>query len=202
MKLKLTELVELSFFFCLSKKPGEILIFVTKIAKFWIFACFSRKMAIFRFRHALWRNNYVTPWPIVLLLVYSDIGIQYLSIDSNKYCCNNPLVRRVTKNSLARRGLKCAFSVSRMAIDDRFAPRLFHFDATFFFQTFNQYDILGLMYIFDNWQFSLTLSPRAALTFFFLLPPFGHKIGQREFWRKKKHSSDLLWTDIYEVSFA
>ena len=93
----LQNLFELSFSFYIGKKPGEIPIFrtfITKFWNFWIFAYFSRKIAIFKFRHALWRHNYVTPWPIVLILVCMD----------SKNWCNKPLplVRRVTKNSLVR----------------------------------------------------------------------------------------------------
>ena len=48
MMLNLQNILELPFSFCIGKKTGEILIFKTFIAKFWIFAYFSQKIAIFR----------------------------------------------------------------------------------------------------------------------------------------------------------
>ena len=81
MILKLTEHVGITTFLlyiCISKKPGEILIFRTFIAKFWIFAYFSQKIAIFRYGIFLWRHNYVTPWLIVLILVCMNREGPYL----------------------------------------------------------------------------------------------------------------------------
>ena len=83
--LKLTEHVGITIFFCISKKPGEILIFRTFIAKFWIFwifAYFSQKIAIFRSGMFLWRYNYVTPWSIEIILVCMDREGPYLPIDT------------------------------------------------------------------------------------------------------------------------
>ena len=74
--------LELPFPFCISKKPGEILIFRTFIAKFWIFANFTQKIAIFRSGMFLWRHNYVTPWPIVLILVCMNKEGPYLHTDT------------------------------------------------------------------------------------------------------------------------
>ena len=108
--------LELQFYFCISKNPGEILIFRTFVAKFCIFA-FPKKIAIFRSGMFLWRHNYVTPWPIVLILVCMNRDGPYLPIDtkinfigvrfgkSREGMQQPPLVRRVTKNSLVRRGL-------------------------------------------------------------------------------------------------
>ena len=44
--LKLTDMLELPFPICINKKQGEILIFRNFIAKFWIFAYFTQKVAI------------------------------------------------------------------------------------------------------------------------------------------------------------
>ena len=67
----------------------------------------------------LWRHNYVTPWPILLILVCMNRKGPYLPIDTKINfiggsvrkiegggCNNPPLVRRVTKNSFVRRGIK------------------------------------------------------------------------------------------------
>ena len=88
------------------------------MAKFWIFAYFLQKITIFRSGLFLWRHNYVTPWPIVLILVCMNREGQYLPIDTKINLIEGsvrknlgrglqlpPLVRRVTKNSLVRRGL-------------------------------------------------------------------------------------------------
>ena len=81
----LQNMLELPFFFCISKKPGEILIFRTFIVKFWIFwifAYFTQNIAIFRSGMFLWRHNYVTPWPIALILVCMSREGPYLPIDT------------------------------------------------------------------------------------------------------------------------
>ena len=81
----LTEHVGITIFLLYKKKPGEILIFRTFIAKFWIFAYFTQKSlfsSIFRSGMSLWRHNYVTPWPIVLILVCMDREGRYLPIDT------------------------------------------------------------------------------------------------------------------------
>ena len=84
--LKLTEHVGITISLLYQQKPGEILIFRTFIAKFWIFFAVLRKKSqlssIFRFGVSLWRHNYVTPWPIVLILVYMDREGPYLPIDT------------------------------------------------------------------------------------------------------------------------
>ena len=108
--LKLTEQVGITIFLLYKQKPGEILIFRTFIAKFWIFffwifAYFSQKIDIFRSGMFLWRHNYVMPWSIVLILVCMDRSI-------STYWYQNqgrglpPLVKHVTNNSLVTRGLK------------------------------------------------------------------------------------------------
>ena len=61
-----------------NKQKSEILIFKTFIAKFWIFPIFRKKV-----RHVfLWRHNYVTHWPIVLILVCLTREDPYLSTDT------------------------------------------------------------------------------------------------------------------------
>ena len=59
-----------------------LLIFRTLLAKFWIFAYFLQKIAIFRSGMFLWRHNYVTPWPIVLILKCMNREGPYLLIDT------------------------------------------------------------------------------------------------------------------------
>ena len=114
----LQNMLELPLSFCIIKKPGEILIFRTFfIAKFWIFAYFSQKNAILRSGMFLWRHNYITPWPIVLILVCMSREGPYLRIDTKTISlglrfgkspggCNNPPGKTCYKNSLVRRGLK------------------------------------------------------------------------------------------------
>ena len=82
--LNLQNMLELPFSFCISKKPGEILIFRTFVAKFGIFVYFSqkKKVALFRSGMFLWRHNYVTPWPYVLILVCMNREGPYLPIDT------------------------------------------------------------------------------------------------------------------------
>ena len=82
MMLKLTEHVDITIFLSYKQKPDEILIFRTFIAKFWIFVYFSQNIAIFRSGMFLWRHNYVTPWPIVLILVCLNREGPYLPIDT------------------------------------------------------------------------------------------------------------------------
>ena len=76
-------MLELSFSFCISKKPDEILIFRIFIATFWIFVYFLQNIAIFRSGMFLWRHDYVTPWPILLILVCMNREGPYLPIDTN-----------------------------------------------------------------------------------------------------------------------
>ena len=115
----LQNMLELPFSFCISKKPGEILIFRTYMAKFWIFAYFAQNIAIFRSAMFLWRHNYVTPWLIVLILVCMSREDPYLPIDTKinfigvrfgksgeGVATNPPWLEVVTKNSLVRRGLR------------------------------------------------------------------------------------------------
>ena len=96
--LKLTEHIRITIFLSYKQKnPGDILIFRTFIAKFWIFwifAYFPQKIAIFRSGMFLWRHNYVTPWPIVLILVCMDRGGPYLPIDT-KINFIGDLVRKI-----------------------------------------------------------------------------------------------------------
>ena len=80
--LKLTEHVGITIFLLYKQKLGEILKFRTFIVKFWIFAYFTQNIAIFRSGMFLWRHNYVTPWPIVLILVCMTREGQYLLIDT------------------------------------------------------------------------------------------------------------------------
>ena len=85
--LKITEHVGITIFLLyLSKKTGEMLIFRIFIAKFWIFLIFAyfsqKKSKFFRSGMFLWRHNYGTPWPIVLILVCMDRGGPYLPIDT------------------------------------------------------------------------------------------------------------------------
>ena len=96
MKLKLTEHVWIIIPFWISKTPGKIPIFRTFIAKFWIFwiiVYFSGKSSIFGFRHALWHHNYVTSWPIVLILVCLDRGGQYPFIDTKTKCTGGSVAK-------------------------------------------------------------------------------------------------------------
>ena len=92
MMLKLTEHVGITIFLLYKqkkkkkkKKNGEILKFRTFIAQFWVFWIFAyvpQKIAIFRSGMFSWHHNYLTPWPIVLILVYMDRGDPYLPIDT------------------------------------------------------------------------------------------------------------------------
>ena len=81
--LKLTEHVGITIFLLYQQKTrwnSDIQNFYSEI---WIFAYFSQKIAIFRSSIFLWRHNYVTPWPIVLILVCMNREGPYLPIDSN-----------------------------------------------------------------------------------------------------------------------
>ena len=81
--LKLTEHVGITIFLLYKQKnPGEIVIFRTFIAKFRIFAYFTQNISIFRSGMFLWRHNYVTPWPIVLILVCMSREGPYLPNDT------------------------------------------------------------------------------------------------------------------------
>ena len=68
----LRNIFKFSFFFCISKTPGEILLFRT-----FNFGLFFTKIAIFRFRHVLWRHNYITARAILFVCI--DWGDQYFS---------------------------------------------------------------------------------------------------------------------------
>ena len=102
--LKLTEHVGIAIFFCISKTPVKFWYsnFYSDILNFWIFAYFTQKIAIFRAGMFLWRHNYLTPLPIVLILVCMDREGPYLPIDTKINFvgvnsenlgrgCNNPL---------------------------------------------------------------------------------------------------------------
>ena len=122
--LKLTEHVGIAIFLLYKQKPREILIFRTFTAKFWIFAYFTQNIIIFGsgmfLWHLLWHHNYVTPWPIVLILVCMrregpnlpfDTKINFIGVrfgKSTEGVVTTLLVRRVTKNSLVRRRLNRA----------------------------------------------------------------------------------------------
>ena len=79
-------MLELPFSFCISKKTrwnSDIQNFYSEILIFFlIFAYFSQKISIFRSGMFLWRHNYVTLWPIVLILVCMDRKRPYLPIDT------------------------------------------------------------------------------------------------------------------------
>ena len=80
MKRKLTEHALISIFFMHRQKiwwNSNIQTFDSKILK--IRPSFKKKRNC-RFRDDLWRNIYVTPWPILLILVWMDRRDQYLSI--------------------------------------------------------------------------------------------------------------------------
>ena len=112
----LQNMFELSFAFCISKKPDQILIFRSFMVKCWISPIF-RKISQFSCLAFLWRHNYVTPWLTVLILVCMYREGPYLPIDtkinfigvrfekSREGVVTLPLVRSGTKNSLVRRGL-------------------------------------------------------------------------------------------------
>ena len=71
MMLKLTEHVGITIFLLYKQKTrwnSDIQNFYSEIWICWIFAYFPQKIAIFRSGMFLWRHNYVTPWPIVLIL--------------------------------------------------------------------------------------------------------------------------------------
>ena len=86
MMLKLTEHVGITIFLLYKQKIrwnsdiqnfySEILIFLN------VRLYFSQKIAIFRSGMRLWRHNYVTPWPIELILVCIDREGPYLPIDT------------------------------------------------------------------------------------------------------------------------
>ena len=82
MKLKLMEHIWI-IIFPLNKQKKKYpvkfwyQIFYGEILNF--FAYFSRKIAIFSFRQALWRHNYVTAEPILFILVFINRRDQYLS---------------------------------------------------------------------------------------------------------------------------
>ena len=93
--LKLTEHVRITIFLLYKQNTqwnsdiqnfnSEILIFKKN---FYLF--FAEKIEIFRSGMFLWRHNYVTHWPIVLILVCMDRGGPYLPIDTKGGGCNNP----------------------------------------------------------------------------------------------------------------
>ena len=80
--LKLTEHVWITIFLLYKQKNRWNSDFRTFIAKFWIFAYFMQNIAIFRSGMFLWRQNYVTPWPIVLILVCMSREGPHLLIDT------------------------------------------------------------------------------------------------------------------------
>ena len=84
--LKLTEHVGSTIVFLYKQKNRwnfDIQNFYSEILNFFLnFHLFFAKNRNFQVRHILWRHNYVTPWPIVLILVCMDRGGPYLPIDT------------------------------------------------------------------------------------------------------------------------
>ena len=84
MILKLTERVEITIFLLYKKKKtrwnSDIQNLNSEILNFLNFAYFSQKIAIFRSGMFIWRNNYVTPRPIILILVCIEKVHIYLLI--------------------------------------------------------------------------------------------------------------------------
>ena len=79
--LKLTEHVGITISLCISKKPDEILIFRTFIAKFWIFTYFTQKNRnLAQFSGPACLYDVITM--IVLILVCMDREGPYLPIDT------------------------------------------------------------------------------------------------------------------------
>ena len=79
--LKLAEHVDITIFFLYKQKTrwnSDIQNFYSEIVNFRLF--FATKIAIFRSGMFLWRHNYVTPWPIVLILVCMNREDPYLPI--------------------------------------------------------------------------------------------------------------------------
>ena len=85
MMLKLTEHVGITIFLLYKQKTrwnSDIQNFYSEILNFLNFRLFFAKIAIFRSGMFLWRHNYVTPCPIVLILVCLDREGPYLPIDT------------------------------------------------------------------------------------------------------------------------
>ena len=86
--LKLTEHVGTTIFLLYKQKTrwnSDIQNFYSEILNFFeFFAYFPQKITIFRSGMFLWHHNYLTPWPIVLILVCMDRGGPYLPIDTNR----------------------------------------------------------------------------------------------------------------------
>ena len=82
--LKLTEHVGFTIFLLYKQKTQwnfDIQNFYSEILNFLNFRLFFfKKIAIFRSGMFLWRHNYVTPWPIELILVCMNRENPYLSI--------------------------------------------------------------------------------------------------------------------------
>ena len=80
--LKPTEHVGITIFLLYKQKTrwnSDIQNFYTEILNFRLFFAKNRN---FHVRHVLWRHNYVTPWPIVLILVCMNREGPYLLIDT------------------------------------------------------------------------------------------------------------------------
>ena len=86
MMLKLTEHVGITISLLYKQKTrwnSDIQNFYSEILNFHLFyAKKSQFSSIFRSGMSLWRHNYVTLWPIVLILVCMDREGPYLSIDT------------------------------------------------------------------------------------------------------------------------
>ena len=85
--LKLTEHVRITIALLYKQKPrwnSDIQNFYSEILNFRLFYTKDRMQfsSIFRSGMSLWRRNYVTPWPIVLILVCMDREGPYLPIDT------------------------------------------------------------------------------------------------------------------------
>ena len=92
--LKLTEHVGITIFLLYKQKPrwnSDIQNFYSEILNFIIFAYFTQNIAIFRSGIVLWRHNYVTPWPIVPILVCMRREGPYLPIDTKINTIGGPV---------------------------------------------------------------------------------------------------------------
>ena len=84
--LKLTEHVGITISLLYKQKTrwnSDIQNFYSEILNFRLFYAQNRNLAQFSGPGvSLWRHNYVTPWPIVLMLVCMDREGPYLPIDT------------------------------------------------------------------------------------------------------------------------
>ena len=83
--LKRTEHVGITISLLYKQKPrwnSDIQNFYGEILNFRLFYAKNRNLAQFSGPACIWRHNYVTPWPIVLILVCMDREGPYLPIDT------------------------------------------------------------------------------------------------------------------------